>query len=245
MNAVVVIPTYNERENVVPLIERIVALPCDLDLFFVDDASPDGTGQLLDSLRPTYPCLRVMHRPGKLGLGTAYRDAYRDLLKEPYDLFLMMDADLSHPPESIPELLKASENSDLVLGSRYCPGGNIRHWSVSRRLLSRTANQVARSLLVLKERDVTAGFRCYRREVITALDGLNLRSNGYAFHVETTYHCQLMGYRIAEVPIVFDERFHEASKMSCSEIVGAIKTVSYLWWSLRRKRLSDCGFGNG
>jgi glycosyltransferase involved in cell wall biosynthesis len=143
MRTVVVIPTYNELENIVPLVERCVALPFSPDLYFIDDGSPDGTGELLESLRPSYPRLRVMHRPEKLGLGSAYRQAFRLLLQESYDRYLAMDADLSHRPESIPDLLRASSDSDLVIGSRYSTGGATKNWSAARRLLSRTANQVA------------------------------------------------------------------------------------------------------
>jgi len=149
MKTVVVIPTYNERDNVQPLIERLLALPIDADIFFVDDGSPDGTGELLESLRRTCPRLRVLHRPGKLGLGTAYRHAFHVLLKEPYDRYISMDADLSHSPESIPYLLRASEDADLVIGSRYLPGGGTRNCSMTRRLLSRVANRVARGMLGL------------------------------------------------------------------------------------------------
>jgi dolichol-phosphate mannosyltransferase len=228
MRTVVVIPTYNELENIVPLVERCVALPFSPDLYFIDDGSPDGTGELLESLRPSYPRLRVMHRPGKLGLGSAYRQAFRLLLQESYDRYLAMDADLSHRPESIPDLLRASSDSDLVIGSRYSTGGATKNWSAARRLLSRTANQVARGLLGLKVRDVTAGFRCYRRELLAALDRRGLRSNGFSFQVEMTYYTDLMGFRIREEPILFEDRVEAKSKMSQSEITAAMHTISRL-----------------
>lgn len=225
MRTVVVIPTYNERINILPLIERCMALPIPLDLFFVDDGSPDGTGEYLESLRSTYPCLRVMHRSGKLGLGTAYRQAFGSLLTEPYDRYVAMDADLSHPPESIPDLLCASAEADLVIASRYIDGGICKDWSAARRLLSRTANGVARTLLSLDVMDATAGFRCYRRELLDALNRVNVRSNGYSFQIEMTYYSQLMGFRLTEVPIVFEDRVRGRSKMSHSEITGAIQTL--------------------
>ncbi len=228
MKTVVVIPTYNERMNILPLIERCMALPIPLDLFFVDDGSPDGTGECLESLRSTYPCLRVMHRSGKLGLGTAYRQAFRSLLTEPYDRYVAMDADLSHPPESIPDLLCASTDADLVIGSRYIDGGVCKNWSAARRLLSRTANNVARALLSLDVMDATAGFRCYRRELLDALNRVNVRSNGYSFQIEMAYYSQLMGFRLTEVPIVFEDRVRAKSKMSHAEITGAIKTLVQL-----------------
>jgi glycosyltransferase involved in cell wall biosynthesis len=222
MRTVVVIPTYNERENVLSLVERCVALPLRPDLYFIDDNSSDGTGELLESLRSTYPCLRVMHRSGKLGLGSAYRQAFRLLLKESYDRYVAMDADLSHRPESIPDLLRASNEADLVIGSRYCPGGATKNWSSVRRLLSRTSNTIARGLLGLKVMDATAGFRCYRPELLAALDQRDIRSDGYSFQVEMTYYSERMGFRVREEPILFEERVHATSKMSRSEIVRAI-----------------------
>ena len=228
MKTVVVIPTYNELENIVPLVERCVALPFSPDLYFIDDGSPDGTGELLESLRSNYPRLRVMHRPGKFGLGSAYRQAFRLLLPESYDRYVAMDADLSHRPESIPELLRASSEADLVIGSRYCTSGATKNWSAARRLLSRTANHVVRGLLGLKVKDATAGFRCYRGELLAALDGLDMRSNGYSFQVETTYYAQLMGFRIREEPILFEERVQAKSKMSRSEVTSAMHAVCRL-----------------
>ena len=250
MKTVVVIPTYNERDNIRPLIERLSALPIELDLFFVDDGSPDRTGDLLESLRTTYPRLRVLHRPSKLGLGTAYRHAFHNLLKEPYDRFISMDADLSHRPESISDLLRASEDADLVIGSRYVPGGGTRNCSVVRRLLSRVANRVARGMLGLKAQDATAGFRCYRRELLAALDRLDVRSNGYSFLVEMTYYSQAMGFRVREEPILFEDRVHARSKMSQIEIVRAVRTLLRLWFhcitgrgSRDRMRLAGEGLG--
>ncbi len=250
MKTVVVIPTYNERDNIQPLIERLLALPIGADIFFVDDGSPDGTGELLESLRRTRPRLRVLHRPGKLGLGTAYRHAFHVLLKDPYDRFISMDADLSHSPESIPYLLRACEDADLVIGSRYLPGGGTRNCSMTRRMLSRVANRVARGMLGLKTQDATAGFRCYRRELIAALNRLDVRSNGYSFLVEMTYYSQAMGFRVIEEPILFDDRVHAKSKMSRLEIVRAARTLLRLWFhritglgSRDRMRLAGEGLG--
>jgi glycosyltransferase involved in cell wall biosynthesis len=230
MKTVVVIPTYNERDNIRPLVARIRALALQMDIMFVDDGSPDGTGDVINALRADDPGIRVMHRPGKLGLGTAYRQAFRLLLKEPYHVMISMDADLSHPPEAIPALLRASEEADLVIGSRYVQGGRTRHCTASRRVLSRTANTLARSLLGLKAQDVTAGFRCYRRDLLAALDGLDVRSNGYSFLVEMTYYSQAMGFHIGEVPILFEDRIYAASKMSRAEIRRAVATLLRLTW---------------
>lgn len=228
MRTVIVIPTYNERENILSLVERCVALPLRPDLYFIDDNSSDGTGELLESLRSTYPCLRVMHRSGKLGLGSAYRQAFRLLLQESYDRYVAMDADLSHRPESIPDLLRASNEADLVIGSRYCLGGATKNWPAVRQLLSRTSNTIARGLLGLKVMDATAGFRCYRPELLAALDRLDIRSNGYSFQVEMTYYSERMGFRVREEPILFEERVRDTSKMSRSEIALAMYIVCRL-----------------
>jgi len=230
--AVVVIPTYNEYDNIQPLVERILGLPVQLDLFFVDDNSPDGTGRLLDDLSASTPRVRVLHRPGKLGLGTAYRQAYQTLLKEPYELFVQMDADLSHQPEEIPAMIRAVEQTDLAIGSRYCFGGGSRDWPLARRVLSRGANYLSRGLLGLSIQDSTAGFRCYRRSLLERLNAMNIQANGYAFQIEMAYYSQLLGFRVCEVPIIFEDRRYAMSKMSCSEICSAIKTFASL--SLQR-----------
>lgn len=229
MKTVVVIPTYNERENILPLVERILALPVPADLFFIDDGSPDGTGRLIETLATTNPRVRVLHRPGKLGLGSAYRQAYRGLLKESYDRFVAMDADLSHQPEVIPVLLDAAQEAALVIGSRYCSGGGSKNWSPARRLLSRSANLLSCKLLGLKVWDATAGFRCYRRELLQLLDQLDVRSSGYAFQVEMTYYSQWLGFQMREVPITFEERSQAKSKLSRSEILAAMRTLARLW----------------
>lgn len=200
-----------------------------LDLFFIDDGSPDGTGQLLNTLSAMNPRVRVLHRPSKLGLGTAYRQAYHLLLKEGYCRFVQMDADLSHQPEAIPALLDAAEAADLVIGSRYCAGGGSKDGSVWRWALSRGANRLSRLMLGLVVEDSTAGFRCYCRGLLEVLDQLDVRSNGYAFQVELTYYSQLLGFRVREVPITFEEREHAQSKMSHREVSSAMKTLVRLW----------------
>jgi dolichol-phosphate mannosyltransferase len=227
LRSIVVIPTYNERMNILPLAERWKALPEAPDLYFVDDNSPDRTGELLDALHATYPSVRVLHRPRKLGLGSAYRQAFRTLLSESYDRYMTMDADLSHRPESILALLQASTEAeaDLVIGSRYIRGGACRGWSLTRHLLSRSANALVRTLLGLRVRDITGGFRCYRRELVEALDRVDVRSNGYAFQIEMAYYTHRLGFRIREEPIVFDQRLHAKSKLSRSEIAQGARTV--------------------
>ena len=225
MKVVAIIPTYNERANIPTLVERLLTLPLDLDLFFVDDGSPDHTGQLLDSLHATLPRLRVFHRRKKLGIGTAYRQAFRMLLGEPYDRYIAMDADLSHPPESIPALLEATEHADLAIGSRYIAHGGSVHCAAHRKLLSRTANYLSRMALGLTVRDATAGFRCYRRQLLSILDNIAMRSNGYSFQLEVTYVTQALGYRIQEVPIIFHDRVHDRSKLGTGEILAAAQTL--------------------
>ncbi|HKT35568.1 MAG TPA: polyprenol monophosphomannose synthase [Nitrospira sp.] len=226
--AVVVIPTYNEFHNIRPLVDRILALSLPLDLFFVDDASPDGTGRLLNEICGSLPGSRVLHRAGKLGLGTAYREAYRILLKEDYGYFLQMDADLSHRPEDIGRLMQSAMEADVVIGSRYCMGGGSQNWPLARRLLSQTANSASGSLLGLAVKDSTAGFRCYRRAVLESLNVIDIRANGYAFQIEMAFYSQYMGYRILEIPIIFDDRRYAKSKMNYREISGAAATLARL-----------------
>jgi dolichol-phosphate mannosyltransferase len=228
LKTVVVIPTYDEKQNIPLLVNRLLALPLKLDLFFVDDASPDGTGHLLDELQKVEPRLRVLHRSGKLGLGTAYRQAFGRLLQEDYERYVAMDADFSHPPESIAQLLEAADESHLVIGSRYIPKGGAVNCPVHRRLLSRIANGLTSLLLGTTVSDATAGFRCYHRELLVALEGMDIRSTGYSFQFEMTYFAQRLGYRIREVPIVFHDRLHAKSKLGRFEIVTAIQCLCRL-----------------
>jgi glycosyltransferase involved in cell wall biosynthesis len=222
-------------------VDRILALQVPLDLFFVDDGSPDGTGRLLDDLSASKSQMRVLHRPGKLGLGTAYRQAYRLLLKERYDVFVQMDADLSHRPEEIPSLIRAAEGADLVIGSRYCLGGGSQEWPFVRRMLSRGANRLSRHLLGLSAQDATAGFRCYRRILLETLDAMDIRAKGYAYQVEMAYYSELTGFRVCEVPITFDDRRHAMSKMGHSEIRSGISALASLAVQRLRRKVMDKG----
>ena len=226
--AVLVIPTYNEYHNIRPLVDRILAMSLSLDLFFVDDASPDGTGGLLDEMSSSRRPIRVLHRSGKLGLGTAYREAYRILLREDYTHFLQMDADLSHRPEDIGRLIHSAMEADVVIGSRYCMGGGSQNWPFMRRMLSQTANSASGNLLGLAVKDSTAGFRCYRRAVLESLNAIDIRANGYAFQIEMAYYSHCLGFRILEIPITFDDRRIAKSKMSYQEIRGAAATLARL-----------------
>src|SRR5579875_3580554 len=217
----VVVPTYNESENLTAIVEAIYdALP-ETAILIIDDASPDGTGALAESLRARYPTLRVLHRAGKLGLGTAYVEGFRYALKHDYDCVFEMDADFSHDPRYLPDLLAASAEADLVIGSRYVPGGRTPDWGLSRRLISGFGNIFARTLLRLPVRDCTAGFKCYRRSVIEAFDLDAIHLEGYAFQVETVYQAYRKGFRIKEVPIVFPDRKIGTSKMSKAIVAEA------------------------
>lgn len=225
MQIATIIPTYNERENLPRLVGQLESLGLDLDVVVVDDNSPDGTGALADELACSRDHLHVLHRPGKLGLGTAHLDGFRYALSNGAQRILTMDADFSHHPRYVSDLLAASERYDIVIGSRYVSGGGTRHWPWTRVLLSWGANTVARLSLGLEAHDCTAGFRCYRRCVLESLDLGSIRSDGYSFLLELIYRCQLQGWRIGEVPIVFVDRQRGASKISRQEIYKAAYTV--------------------
>ena len=239
MQVAVVVPTYNERENVAPLTEALAALPVVSQVIVVDDASPDGTGDLADTLARTTPKLRVLHRAGKLGLGTAYLAGFRAAFALGADRVLTMDADFSHDPRYVPDLVAGTAEHDLMIGSRYVPGGGTSRWGLSRRILSRVANLVAYTSLGLHARDCTAGFRCYRRELLERVDLDTIRSNGYSFLVEVLFRCERAGCRVGETPIIFANRAHGDSKISRDEIVKAMLMVARL--SLERLRGGSAG----
>lgn len=233
-NAVLVLPTYNERENLRALIAAILALPVRIQVIIVDDNSPDGTGLLADELASSRDDIHVIHRAGKLGLGTAYTAGFRQALAMGADLILTMDADFSHDPAYLPALVEASQRYDLVIGSRYVPGGGVRLWGADRKLLSWGANTLAHVVLGLHARDCTAGFRCYRRAVLEAIDLDAIRANGYSYLIEMLYNCQELGFSVGEIPIIFVDRRLGQSKISRSEIFKAGRTVLRL--ALRRLR---------
>lgn len=230
MRTIIVIPTYNESDNIQALVEEILALRGDIQIVIVDDNSPDGTGEVIERLAQTYPAVHAIHRPAKLGLGTAYIAGFRRGFALGADRLMTMDADFSHHPSYIPQMIEASRTYDVVIGSRYVDGGGIRNWSLARRLLSRTANTCARLALSLHVRDCTAGFRCYRREVLESIDLDHIFSDGYSFLIETAYKCQKQGYRISEVPIIFEDRRQGESKISRQEIFKAMYTLARLRW---------------
>jgi dolichol-phosphate mannosyltransferase len=225
----VVIPTYNEAGNLRAIVAAVyVALP-EASILIVDDASPDGTGQLADALAARYPALEVLHRTGKQGLGTAYVAGFRYALERDFDRVFAMDADFSHDPRYLPLLLAATDEADLAIGSRYVPGGCTPAWSASRRLISGFGNVFARTLLRLPVHDCTAGFKCYRRCVLEALDLEAIHLEGYAFQIATVYQSYRKGFRLKEVPIVFRDRTVGTSKMSTAIVAEAFTYVTASW----------------
>lgn len=228
MSTIIVIPTYNERENLPTLVEKIRALPLsDVELLIVDDNSPDGTGALADEYAAKKNSrVHVLHRSGKLGLGTAYVAGFSKALELGAERVVQMDADLSHPPEKLVELIETGRDYDLVIGSRYVPGGSLdRDWPVWRKALSGFGNFYARTLLGLKVRDVTAGFRLWRREALQRIPLQRIRSNGYMFQVEMTYLANKLGFSFKEIPIYFAERRFGESKIDLSIQIEAAVSV--------------------
>jgi dolichol-phosphate mannosyltransferase len=214
MKTLIIIPTYNEIENLGPLLKEIFSFAPETDILIVDDNSPDGTGQLADKMHEENPRIHVMHRSGKLGLGTAYIAGFKYAIEHEYDAAFEMDADFSHDPKYLPDFLKAIENADLVIGSRYISGGATPNWSPLRRFISGGGNIYARFMLGIPIQDCTAGYRCYRREVLENLGLDTVQTQGYGFQVEMTYRTMKQGFKIVETPIVFMDRRVGKSKMS-------------------------------
>ncbi len=231
-DSLVIVPTYNEAANLEPLVLAILAAG-PFDVLVVDDNSPDGTGRLAEDLAQRYPNrVYIAHRTGKAGLGTAYLLGFRLALAGGYDLIFQMDADFSHDPGRLPELRRSLDTADVVLGSRYAPGGGSRHWPLRRRLLSRAGSWYAARVLGLPISDLTGGFKGFRRSVLTVLDLNAIRSNGYSFQIEMTYACHRRGFHIVESPIVFEERRAGVSKMSWRIVTEALLLV----WQLRYQK---------
>ncbi|HRW50377.1 MAG TPA: polyprenol monophosphomannose synthase, partial [Caldilinea sp.] len=227
--ALMVVPTYNERENLARLVGRLRALPGDVHVLVVDDSSPDGTGAIADAIAACDPGVHVLHRAGKLGLGTAYRAGFRHGLEHGYDYICTMDADFSHSPESLPALIdKAASGYDLVIGSRYVRGGAVVGSPPLRKFISYAANTLAHTILGVTARDCTAGFRCYRRQVLETVDLDAIFSSGYSFLVEMAFWVERAGFRTGEVPITFVNRTEGASKISKLEIYKAMYTIARL-----------------
>jgi dolichol-phosphate mannosyltransferase len=224
-----VLPTYNEAGNIEPLVEAVLGkLPPSARVLIVDDNSPDGTGGIADRLAAEHHSVRVLHRERKEGLGPAYIAGFRRVLEEGAGLILEMDSDFSHDPAYLPRLLDSAERADLVIGSRYVAGGGVSDWSGARRMISRGGSVYARLVLGLKVHDLTGGFKCFRREVLEAIELESIRSRGYAFQVEMTYRTVQKGFKVAEVPIVFRERRTGSSKMNPAIVAEAALRVPLL-----------------
>jgi dolichol-phosphate mannosyltransferase len=233
MRAIVIVPTYNERENLPVLIPAILKQPR-FDVLIVDDGSPDGTGDLAEAMAAADARVHVLHRERKQGLGRAYVAGFKFGLEQRYDAMFEMDADLSHNPDDLPRLLAAIEQADVAIGSRWIPGGGTERWSLLRPSISRGGSIYAGLILGLPFADLTSGFKCFRRQVIERLDLDSIRSNGYAFQVEVNYACWLAGFRIREVPIIFPDRTRGESKMNWRIVAEAAALVPRLRAGLSR-----------
>ncbi len=237
MRAVVCLPTYNERENLEPMLRALgEVLGPDDRVLVIDDSSPDGTGELADRLAAELAYVDVLHRERKEGLGRAYLAGFRVALERGARLVLEMDADFSHDPRDVPRLIEASAEADLVLGSRYVPGGGVRDWGLVRRLISRGASIYTR-LLLMPVRDATGGFKCFRREVLERIDLDAIGSRGYMFQIETTFRVRRAGFRVREIPIMFADREVGGSKMTKGIVLEAIWKVPALRLDALRGRL--------
>ena len=233
----VCLPTYNERENLEPMVDRLgEVLGADDVILVIDDNSPDGTGEIADRLAAERSRVHVLHRPRKEGLGPAYLDGFRKALELGADLVFELDCDFSHDPADVPRLAAAAEDADLVIGSRYVQGGGTRNWGLLRRLISRGGSLYAQLLLGVPVRDLTGGFKCYRRAVLETIDLDAIQSKGYAFQIETTYRSIRAGFRVVEVPIVFTDREVGGSKMSKAIVLEAVWKVPALRMARVRAR---------
>ena len=229
MKAMVVIPTYNERDNIERLIGEILSRDEGIEVLVVDDHSPDGTGEIVDRLVRCTPRLHVLHRPGKLGLGSAYREGFRIALGKGAEYVMEMDADFSHDPAMIPIFLENMKYYDVVIGSRYLNGISVVNWPLSRLALSCFANFYTRVITGLRISDCTGGFKCFRREVLESIDLKRIKSDGYSFQIEMNYRCAERGFRIGEIPIIFIDRHAGRSKMSKKIVREAVIVV----WKLK------------
>jgi dolichol-phosphate mannosyltransferase len=221
----IVVPTYNEKDNLPSLLEALTGFPPEIHVLVVDDGSPDGTGEIAARWSADNPRVHLIRRAGKMGLGSAYVAGFRWALERDYERIFEMDADFSHDPKYVPEMLAASETADLVIGSRYLTGVNVVNWPMSRLLLSWFANRYARLVSGLPVHDCTAGFKCFRREALQAVDLGGIASGGYSFQIEMNYKVWKKGFRLAEVPIVFVDRRAGTSKMSGRIIREALLLV--------------------
>lgn len=234
MRALVVLPTYNEAETIREVVARTLMSAPEVDVLVVDDGSPDGTGRIADEIASSEPRVSVLHRSAKAGLGPAYIAGFRHGIAQGYDLLIEMDSDLSHDPADVSRFVRAAAEHDLVIGSRYVPGGAVRNWSKVRELLSRGGNLYARLLLRFALTDATSGFRCFRRAVLEAIPLDDVGSEGYGFQIEMAWRAWTLGFDVAEIPITFTERRAGASKMSRRIVFEALGRV--LAFAVQRRR---------
>ena len=229
MRTLVVTPTYNERENIEALVDAVLSQPGQLEHLIVDDNSPDGTGDVADQIAKRESRFHVLHRAGKLGLGSAYREAFQKALDDGYEAVISMDGDWSHDPSYLPRLTEAAENADLVIGSRYLNGISVVNWDLSRLVMSKFANAYVRTITGLPFQDSTAGFQCIHRRALEAINLGNITTDGYSFLVELKYRMHRAGITGVEVPIIFTQRRAGASKISKAEILRSMLTP----WRMR------------
>jgi dolichol-phosphate mannosyltransferase len=230
VDSLAIVPTYNERDNLPPLVERILALPVEVDLLIVDDNSPDGTGALADNLAAKHPQIHVLHRPEKAGLGRAYCAGFAWALERNYEFIFEIDGDLSHNPDDIPAFLKAAQHADLVLGSRYCNGIRVINWPLRRLMLSLSAAKYVQTITGMPFTDPTGGYKCFRKRTLQSLSLDDVHSSGYSFQIEMTHKVWRQGLKIVEVPIIFTDRFQGTSKMSPKIVREALRIT----WKLLR-----------
>lgn len=237
MKCLVIIPTYNEKDNIPVIAGQVLARDPAIELLVIDDNSPDGTGRILDEMAARDQRVHVIHRPGKMGLGTAYVTGFKWALAHQYDLVCEMDADFSHPPATLNVFLDKVGQYDLVIGSRYVSGINVVNWPLKRLLLSYFANIYARIVTGVPVRDLTAGFKCYQRRVLEAINLDRIKSNGYAFQIEMHFNAYYKGFKLLEVPIIFEERRMGQSKMNKKIVYEAAWMVWRLQWLRLMKKL--------
>ena len=235
-NTLVIVPTFNERDNLPPLVDRLMRLPTPVEVLVVDDNSPDGTGKLADEIAVKNPMVHVLHRQEKDGLGRAYIAGFKWALERDYEFIFEMDGDFSHNPDDVPSFLKAAQDADLVLGSRYRDGIRVINWPLRRLMLSMSAAKYVQIITGMPISDPTGGYKCFRRRTLMALNLDEIRSNGYSFQIELTHKIWRQGMRIAETPIIFTDRFLGSSKMSRKIVWEALFMVWRVWFQhgLRR-----------
>ena len=233
MKALVIIPTYNERDNIQKIVREVLSVSEHTEVLVVDDNSPDGTGKVADEMAKASHRVHALHRSGKLGLGSAYIEGFRYAMSNGYDYVFEMDADFSHDPKEIPNFLDAALKYDVVVGSRYVGGVRILNWPIKRLMLSYGASMYTRMITGLKLIDCTSGFKCFRREVLESLDLDRIHSDGYSFQIEMSFLCQKKGFQLAEIPIVFTERKEGHSKMNRGIVFEALAVV----WILKIKSI--------